>query len=369
MKRVATAALCLLQACGGDAGSDSGRVGAHAEPVLSGKASSDSDDAVVAVLIQRSSGASVCSGTIIAPNLLLTARHCITETYEEDNIRCRADGSLDMPSGGVLGAPVEADQVTVYAGASPSKDDVSSLPGGEPSGIGTRIVTTTWPNVCRDDVALVVLDRDVPGPTLAFDLTTRVSKATRVSTVGYGLTELSNQNDLWSNRKRRDGVLVTYVDTLPNTFAISRAVCQGDSGGPAIDSVSGGIVGVYSLGFPGVDIASCTAANALNYYARLSAYEPLLREGFAAAEQPFPEPTSGAAGAPSSEAGAAPAAPVTSDAGAGGAAPDGEAPIEKSSLDDDSSCNLGRSSASASGVLWVSVLGALVGLARRRRRY
>lgn len=364
MRSAIVCALGLL-ACG-HAPEGGDRASELKQPVIGGKESPAADDGVVIVLIQRA-GASICSGALVAPNLLLTARHCVTAVYEENNIRCNADGSLDEPSGGALGEPVAPEKVRIYLGADPTQDSVSSLPGGEPAGIGTRIVTTDWPSVCRDDLALVILDRDVAAPIVPLDLTTPITKAMRVSTVGYGLTESSDLGDLWSARRRRDSVAVKYVDTLPNTFGVGRAVCQGDSGGPALDAVSGGIVGVYSLGFPGVDVSSCSSENALNYYARLNAYESLLREGFDAAGQPFPEPAPSGGGAPSAEAGA-PASPAPAGSGgvgaAGGAEPEGEAPLEKPRSEDEGGCNL-----SGSPARWPSwLLAAFALLTVRRRR-
>lgn len=370
--RVGLALALPLLACS-SATDDAARLAAREQPVIGGRDSAAGDDGVVIVRVERPGGTSVCSGSLVAPNLLLTARHCVTATYVEDNIRCKADGSLDVPSGGALGEPVAADRVTIYLGAAPSQDAVSNLPGGAPDGVGTRIVTTSWPNVCRDDLALIVLDREVSAPIVPLDLRTQVSKATRVSTVGYGLTENSRSGELWSDRKRRDGVPVKYVDTLPNTFGIGRAVCQGDSGGPAFDSISGGVVGVYSLGFPGVDVSSCSSENALNYYTRLSAYEPLLRQGFDAAEQPFPEPAPGGeGGAPNAEGGAESnaeggASTAGDGAAAGGAEPDDEGPRKEPGAGDGGGCNSSGARAS-----WPSLLlafGALAARSRRRRQH
>lgn len=336
------------------------------EAVIGGKTSPDADDGVLAVRIDRPGGTSVCSGSLIAPNLVLTARHCITAMYVEDNIRCTADGTLEMPSGGQLGDPVDPESVTVYLGARPSTDGNSGLPGGEPSGVGAQIVTSTWPNVCRDDVALVVLDREVSAPIVPLDLTTQVTKATRISSIGYGLTESSMPGELWSPRKRRDNVAVKYIDSLPNTFGVGRAVCQGDSGGPAIDSLTGGIVGVYSLGFPGVDLNACSSDNALNYYARLGAYETLLREGFEAATQPFPEPSNGEGGA-GNEGGAASAGAGNEvvEGGAAGAA-DEEPPIKKPTSTDDSGCSTTGAPANGPSLLLFAAV-ALGAMVRRRR--
>ncbi len=280
------------------------------QAVIGGVETADADDGVLILRTDRAKDTSVCSASLIAPNLLLTARHCIVAEYPADNIRCKSDGTLTLPSGGQLGASSPPEKVHVFAGKHPSEDPLSGLPGGEPVALATQILATDWPSVCRDDLALIVLDRELPLPLVPLDLSQVVSKTTRVSVVGYGLTEASAEADRWSPRRRRERVPVKYVDTLPSTFALGRSVCKGDSGGPALDAESGAIVGVYSLGFPGETTADCSSENALNYFAQVNHYPELLRQGFEAAGQAFPEilPSSGGGGA--------------NDAGGAGGTPD-----------------------------------------------
>ena len=45
------------------------------------------DRAVVGLLVQRTAGRQTCSGTLIAANLVATARHCISES-PPDSVRC-----------------------------------------------------------------------------------------------------------------------------------------------------------------------------------------------------------------------------------------------------------------------------------------
>ncbi|RYZ08709.1 MAG: trypsin-like serine protease [Myxococcales bacterium] len=365
MTRYIVVAALLVVGCG--SGEPSSSLGVVTNAVIGGADSPDADDAVLVLRTDRVKDTSVCSSSLIAPNLLLTARHCIVAEYPADNIRCAADGTLTMPSGGQLGAPSQPEDVHIFAGRNPEHDGASNLPGGTPAAIATQIVTTDWPSVCRDDIALVVLDRDLPLPVIPLALDQVVTKLTRVSVVGYGLTEESNEGDRWSVRQRRDRVPVKYVDTLPNTFALGRSVCKGDSGGPALDSESGAVVGVYSLGIPGESAADCTSQNALNYYAQVNRYPELLRQAFEAAGQPFPsdEPSpseGGAGGTPGEEVPAAGGEPSAAG-GAGGGSAETPKPTEPTASSASGGCQLSGESSSGA-----SALAALLGLAALRRR-
>lgn len=295
MKALIICGCALLAACSGEPVSrDAGQAQLA---IISGELSPESDDGVLALRTDRTKDTSVCSASLVAPNVVLTARHCLVAEYPADDIRCNSDGTLMMPSGGQLGVAVAPERVSVFAGAHPESDGNSGLPGGEPAAIGLHIVTGDWPSVCRDDVGLVILDRALSLPIVPLDLTRVVAKGERVSLVGFGLTETSNPGDRWTPRRRRDGVTIRYVGTLPNTFVLGPSVCMGDSGGPALDADSGAIVGVYSLGFPGNDPSACSASTALNYFVQVRPYEGLLRQAFQLAGQPFPELPGGDGGA------------------------------------------------------------------------
>lgn len=366
MRRIA--AVLLLAGCGSQGASDDA-VDVERAAVIGGTSSPEVDDGVLILRTDRTKDTSVCSASLIAPNLLLTARHCIVADYPADNIRCKPDGTLMVPSGGQLGPPSAPEKVHVFAGTQPDVDPTSGLPGGEPAALATQIITTDWPSVCRDDIALILLDRELTLPVVPLDLKKVVDKTTRVSVVGYGLTETSAEADRWSPRRRRDRVLVKYVDTLPSTFALGRSVCKGDSGGPALDSESGGIIGVYSLGFPGETTADCSSENALNYYAQVNHYPDLLREGFVAAGKPFPEDepsasggaggAGGAAGAPDDET---PVGGELNATGGAGGAPT-EAPVTEPAATASGGCHLAGKPSHGAGLA-----AALLGLLALRRR-
>ena len=275
---------CLASACSAPPVEETSAV--HQQRVIGGMASTATDDAVMLVLTNRDV-TSVCSGALIAPNLLLTARHCVAAEYPADDIHCNPDGTLLLPSGGQLGVPVSPEKISLFVGVALAG---TPFPTGTPAAIGQQVITGDGPSVCRDDLALVVLDHALDQAPIQLGLGLAVVQAGQVSVVGYGLTEVTDPEARYDTRHRRDGVAVKYVGLLPNTFTLGRSVCKGDSGGPALDATTGALLGVYSLGFPGKDAADCSSDAALNYFVDVGRYEDLLRQGFSAAGQPFPEP-------------------------------------------------------------------------------
>jgi hypothetical protein len=364
------------------------RSGTSRQPVISGELSSAADDAVVLLRTDRPAGTSVCSGSLLAPNLVLTARHCIVAEYPADNIHCNPDGTLDMPSGGQLGPSVAPSAVNLFTGADVAPDGV--FPGGDPAAIGAQILTTTWPAICRDDIALVVLDRALDQAPGTLDIPAQVRPSQQVSVVGYGATESSDADAKYSPRHRRDGVRVAYVGTLPDTFVLPRSVCKGDSGGPALDAATGAILGVFSMGFPGDDVAACSSDTALNYFVQVNRYESLLRDGFDAAGQPFPEPigangaggaggadagSAGGADAGNSEAAGASGEPAAggSDGGSGsggiaGGQGAGTSGSRTSHTSDDGGCQFGAAAPPAFGARLAALVLLFGSVWRRRRR-
>jgi len=210
-----------------------------------------------------------------------------------------------------------------------------------------------------------------------------------VSVVGYGATETSDADAKYSPRHRRDGVPVKYVGTLPDTFVLPRSVCKGDSGGPALDAATGAVLGAFSMGFPGDDVAACSSDTALNYFVQVNRYESLLREAFDAAGQPFPEPigdggaggadgSAGGADAGNSEAAGAGGEPATGGpgsgdgSGSGGIAGDGQAAgtsgSRTSHASDDGGCQFGAAAPPAFGARFAALVLLFGSVWRWRRR-
>jgi hypothetical protein len=267
-------------------------VGEQQNAIVGGTPSLPADDAVVAL----NSGSLSCSATLVAPDIAVTALHCVTAWDPKASFSCKSDGSLDPRSkGGTLGATVDPASVYVVTGVIP----------GATRTYGKAIYTTNSPEICRDDLAVVVLQGPVdiggaPLPSLRFARTTKVGEPVRV--VGYGGTLTSMD----PGRHARDGLSVLGVGSPnavipgdpgvpPRTLMVGEGPCQGDSGGPLYSVETGAEIGVLSI----LAAASCQGSDVRNIYTQIAPYESMIRDAFTSVgEEPTVEvvPETGAGG-------------------------------------------------------------------------
>ena len=346
--------------------------GAHHDPIVHGVPSDASQDAVVLLIHDDGTNQDSCTATLIAPNLVLTARHCVSNVGTA-GFSCGADG-VGSPEG-AIGADYDPSTLTIFTGV--------ALPGASdpPAATGKKIFHDDAKNLCNHDLALVLLDKAVPGAKLAalrLDDTTK--RGELVTTVGWGVTDKTFDPE---TRMQRTGVTIKYVgvdvtnDVASNEFEVGESICEGDSGGPAL-SAAGAIVGVVSRGGndvanPDADIpgSGCIDPGASNNFTKVSGFTSLILTAFdAAGAKPIREgetpPDAGPTVDGGTDGGSAEAG-VAKDTGPATVGPDGDTTPAEAAISGSGCAMSDLQSANGSPACAGMLLVAATILARRRR--
>jgi V8-like Glu-specific endopeptidase len=218
-----------------------------ASPIVGGTLDTKTHGVVaLAEPISQTNVAVFCSGSLLAPNLVLTARHCIAQIGDgtSESVDCRTTKFGAVRDVRSLYVSTEATPQTTK-GTLYAVSQILQAPGGT--------------NVCGFDMALLILSKNVPGTAAtpidpALGIETKANE--NFSAVGFGLQDANDvQGTTAGTRMRFDGSQVYCVGTkcpadagtTANEFVGASPVCSGDSGGPALNA-NGQVFGVTSRG-------------------------------------------------------------------------------------------------------------------------
>lgn len=206
---------------------------------------------VVGIAIFQGRGLATCTGSLIAPNLVLTARHCVSPV-DSEGILC-SDATIGgvARTATVTSAPYAASSFTVTT-------DLTISLRGRNTTVAEVLVPpdSTGVRFCGRDIALLRLSAPIRTTGIIrprLDIAPQESEVFTAS--GYGATSADGTGA--GRRRMREGLTVQHVGRAlarlgltvleESEWLADEGTCRGDSGGPALDEV-GDVFGVLSRG-------------------------------------------------------------------------------------------------------------------------
>jgi MYXO-CTERM domain-containing protein len=227
-------------------------LGSAGNAIKDGYTDSKDTGAVGVGIFQQGSLVGICTGSLIAPNVVLTAHHCVADVQNEDpqlGIVCTKTS---------FGVNYLATAMAVTT--RPTMDDVKNTSYHKVTEVITQAGTKL---LCGNDQAILILADNI-APSEAKLLVPRVdseiAKKDEYYAIGYGATQDDQSGTGAGTRRRRDKLFVdcpgaqcpNYLKSAikPVEFVGDQGICEGDSGGPALD-LQDRVIGITSRGGAG----------------------------------------------------------------------------------------------------------------------
>jgi V8-like Glu-specific endopeptidase len=241
---------------------------------------------LIETLLNPSTGeAAGCTGTLISPHVLITARHCVSTLNE---------------STGVFGADWKPENMNVWYGPEPR---------GAPDLYVARIVHPAGSTIDNNDFAMLVLKSPASKPFSPIRLAAPPKTGEKTAVAGYGLTTMDTGTPTELHKRyRRENLSILAVGPQPmyglgsKEIILGESICSGDSGGPVFDETTSALLAVTSRGGNGTmptasaPYAGCTGSRAYNIFTRVDGFTDLIKKtvgevGEEVWEEGTPKPT------------------------------------------------------------------------------
>jgi MYXO-CTERM domain-containing protein len=244
MKRAAAAFLVTLLASCAQV-----PIGESVEPVIHGSRETGYPEVVGVYWTDGASLGGLCTGTIIGPHAVLTAKHCV---FQET-----ASGYTPVPNGWFY--VLEGDDIE-------HATDVHRV---------TEVRTTPGSDIDADvdggsDIAILLVG-DALVPTPRGYATSGPSPGAGVTVVGFGRTMTGTPSATDSGLKYSGPMTIVRTYSQQIWADGDSWTCQGDSGGPLIDS-AGNVTGITSFGL------DSTCVRSESFFTRVSAWTSLIAD-------------------------------------------------------------------------------------------
>jgi hypothetical protein len=246
IRRICILSVIGLLGCSNDSSDEGIRIANTRQEIKGGVV--DQTTKSIVLVISTTGPGGLCSGTLIAPNLVLTAQHCVADIPD----------IAGVPSGSIDCEKSKFGPKSSASGMFVSTETQASQDGRRYVGVREIIVPPGGNDVCGFDMALLILSNNIPSTTttpIPPRLDTQPARGERYSAVGYGHIGDASQSGA-GTRRRLDNLTVQCVGSACPWYAQinttellgSDGTCQGDSGGGALDA-QGRVFGALSRGY------------------------------------------------------------------------------------------------------------------------
>jgi hypothetical protein len=288
---VGAVVLAWVAGCGSaDRPSGSESAARSLDPIQGGTTDTTHNFAVGVVQFLPNGAVAFCSGVLLAPNLVATARHCVSQLASPEINCATSTFSGTLPASDMF--------VTANPTIPMSLRALIPVVGGDGGDEG--VIVPAAPAVCGNDLALLILSQsiNVPEyvtPTINPPMTDHQVYTTAFTAIGYGVdTPTDTTGSSAGVRRIRENINLVCIPNdptpancfsdptarqfiSPNEFEGGDGTCEGDSGSGAydqgsFDSGTWAAFGVLSRGGVSTDGGTCLGS----IYTRFDAWGSLI---------------------------------------------------------------------------------------------